>query len=314
MSARRVLSRAIAAAFATLGLAAPLASATFHFVSVREVYPGSAAAPGAEYVELQMWASDQHFVAGHTIRTYDASGALTGTDAFPTDVPRGADQSTLILATPEAEAAFGFAADAPIAPSGRLDPAGGAICWEQIDCVAWGGFAGALPSPAGPPAPAIPDGMALRRTIAPGCPTLLEPGDDRDNSAADLGVVFPSPRPNSVAPSERPCGGSVGAGGGNAGGGGPGPHRHGAPQTTLRAKPPKRSHDRTPTFRFRASEPDAGFECRLDGKRFRPCRSPFTAKRLSPGSHVFSVRARGHDGAADRSPARYAFTVLPKRG
>ncbi len=91
----------------------------------------------------------------------------------------------------------------------QLDPAGGAVCWaETIDCVSWGSFSGSLTSPAGSPATpsGIPDGMALRRTISPGCATLLEPTDDRDNSAADFSPVFPSPRPNSVAPTERACG------------------------------------------------------------------------------------------------------------
>lgn len=311
MSARRASLAATAIALAILTLGASAASATFHLISVREVYPGSAAQPAAEYVELQMWAPDQNFVAGHVVRTYDASGSPTGTDAFPADVSHGANQSTLVLATPEAEASLGFAADAPMAPSGRLDPSGGAVCWEQIDCVAWGSFSGPLPSPTGTPAASIPDGMALRRTIAPGCPTLLEPLDDHDDGAADFAPVFPAPRPNSVVPSERAC--SEGSAGGNAGTTGTAGHGPGAPQTTLRGKPPKRSRDRTPTFRFGASEPGARFECRLDGKRFRPCRSPFTTRRLSPSPHVFSVRARDDSGLVDPSPARCAFEVLAKR-
>ena len=41
--------------------------------------------------------------------------------------------------------------------------AGGAVCWENIDCVSWGSFTGAasLPSPPGTPAAAIPTGSAL---------------------------------------------------------------------------------------------------------------------------------------------------------
>jgi hypothetical protein len=207
------LAIATSAAIAALLLWAPPAPATFHLMSIREVYPGSAAAPAAEYVELQMWAEGQNLVAGHLLRTYDATGSVTGTNSFPADVPRGSNQSTMVLATPEAEAQFGFLADTAITPSGQLDPGGGAVCWEQIDCVAWGNFSGSLPSPAGSPAaPAgIPDGMALRRTIAPGCATLLEPGDDRDSSATDFVPAFPAPRPNAVAPSERPAESAVAA-------------------------------------------------------------------------------------------------------
>jgi hypothetical protein len=47
--------------------------------------------------------------------------------------------------------------------------------------------------------------MALRRSIAAGCPTALEPGDDTDNSAADFAVTTPNPRPNSVTPMETAC-------------------------------------------------------------------------------------------------------------
>lgn len=294
-----------------LAISAPPAAATFHLVQIREVYPGSLASPGAEYVELQAWAEDQNHVAGHLIRTYDAAGTETGTSSFPTDLARGANQVTMVLATPEAEVELGFAADAALPPA-RIDPSGGAVCWETLDCVAWGSFSGSLPSPAGAPAaPAgIPDGMALRRSIAAGCGTLLEPVDDRDNSAADFSPVFPAPRPNPVVPSERACDPIGGEAGGKAGaGGGPAATRD-APATLLRRTPAKRSRDRTPTFRFGADESGASFECRLDGRKFRPCRSPFTAKPVALGHHLFQVRARNRSGLADPSPARYGFLVL----
>jgi hypothetical protein len=307
--ARRILGSALTALL-VLAASAPAASATFHLMSIREVYPGSIANPGSEYVELQMWAEDQNHVGGHVLRTYDASGAVTGIDSFPADVPRGANQATMVLATPAAEAEFGFIADAPMSPPGSLDSAGGAACWESIDCVAWGSFSGSLASPAGTPAAStgIPDGMALRRTIAPGCATLLEPLDDRDNSAADFFPAFPGPRPNSVVPPEHAC--AAAGGGGTAGPSAPG---KGAPETTLLRKPAKRSRDRTPSFRFVADETGASFECRIDGRPFRPCRSPFTSRPLSPGPHTFMVRARDESGQVDPSPAGYRFRVLPRR-
>jgi len=311
----RRLTTAAALALTALAATAPAASATFHLMQIREVYPGSVASPSAEYVELQMWAPDQNHVAGHVLRTYDASGAVTGSDSFLADVPRGADQSTMVLATPEAEAALGFIADASLAPSGRLDPSGGAVCWESIDCISWGDFTGSLPSPAGTPAAAsgIPEGMALRRTIAPGCATLLEPGDDHDNSAADFAPVFPAPRPNSVVPAEHDCVGGTAAAGGGAGPAAPGGHNPaGTPRTRLLGRPPRRSRDRTPTFRFGADEAVNRFECRIDGAPFRRCVSPFTARRLSPGHHIFRVRARDDTEVADPSPVRFGFAVLPR--
>jgi len=300
----RRVPAAVLLALSLLCLHVPAAAATFHLMQVREVYPGSVASPDAEYVELQMWSSGQNHVGGHFLRSYDAAGAVVATSAFPGDVANGANQSTLLLATPEAEAEFGVAADAPLAPAGQLSPAGGAVCWETIDCVAWGNFSGSLPSPAGAPAAAsgIPDGMALRRSIDRGCPTALDIEDD-SNSGSDFEAVFPAPRPNATAPSERLCGASGG------GSGSPVPSGR-SPQTQLRRKPPKRTTDRTPSFRFTAGDASATFQCRLDRKRFRRCRSPFTSRRLSFGPHRFQVRAVDSDGEIDPSPASYRFRVV----
>jgi hypothetical protein len=304
---RRRVAAALGLAALVTGVVAAPASATFHEVSIRELYPGSVAAPDAEYVELQMWSPGQNFVDGHSLKTYAAGGALVKTTVVGADVPRGENQRTILLATPAAEAAFGVDADAAMAPN-QMDPAVGAVCWEALDCVSWGGFSGSLPSPAGSPAApdGIADGMALRRTIAPGCPTELEPTDDSDNSGADLSPVFPSPRPNSVAPSEHAC---ASAGGPQKGSGG----ARRAVQTRLRRRPGHRTRDRTPTFGFGASEPGAGFECKLDRTAFRRCRSPFTAKRLRAGRHTFKVRARDDSGRADPTPARWTFRVVAER-
>jgi hypothetical protein len=305
MRARRIAATTTASVVALLALWASPAFATFHLMKIREVYPGSLTSPGADYVELQMWSSGQNFVGGHTLRTYTAGGVATKT-ILPSDVPNGANQSTIVIATPEAESQFGIVADEPLA--GSLEPGGGAVCWEEIDCVSWGSFSGMTTAPAGSPAaPAgIPDGMALRRKITPGCGTLLEPEDDHNDSATDFEVVFPSPRPNSVAPTEHPC--STGGGGPPGGGGG------GAPQTTLRRKPPRKTADRTPTFRFSSDQSEASFECRLDGKPFRACRSPFTTRKLGFGRHTFRVRATiGSGDLVDATPAAFSFRVVKPR-
>ncbi len=305
MSPRRISVAAASIALVSLALWAPVASATFHLMEIREVYPGSVASANSEYVELQMYAADQNHVGGHVLRTYNATGGLVQSNVFLSDVADGADQSTIVMATPEAEAQFGIVADGALSPSGQLDPAGGAVCWaESIDCVSWGNFSGSLPSPAGSPAASsgIPDGMALRRTIAPGCPTLLEPTDDRDNSAADFSAVFPNPRPNSFTPSEHACGSAES----------PSQSAGVALQTKLGRKPPKKTHDRTLTFRFQSNEESSSFQCKLDRKPYRSCRSPFTTKTLGLGRHTFEVRARDASGNLDPSPASYAFRVIAK--
>jgi hypothetical protein len=300
--------RHLLSALAFLFLLAPApASAEFHLLSIREVFPGDGAQPEAQYVELQAYAPGQQFVAGHFLTFRNASGAVVATESFAKDAGQGPNQFTIVMATTAAETRFGIAADASM-PVNTVGPSGGAICWEAIDCVSWGNFAGALPSPAGrPAAPAgIPAGMALRRTIEPGCATLLEPGDDTNDSAADFTAVFPSPRPNSMMPSESACGPAA------AGQAGQGTRegKAGAPQTHLRRRPPQRSRDRTPTFRFRSAAPGVSFECKLDRRPFRACRSPFTARRLAYGPHSFRVRARDAAGLLDTTPAFDAFRVV----
>jgi hypothetical protein len=289
------------------------ASATFHEVSIREIFPGDSAGAEAEYVELQAYSSGQEFVQGHIVRFYGPAGSETGSKGFVSDVSNGQNNMTLLMATPAAAARFGVTPDETM-PANLVNPGGGAVCWEALDCVSWGNFSKpeVLPSTAGSPAApgGIPDGQAIRRTIAPGCPTLLEEGDDRDNSAIDFATVFPEPRPNSVPPTERTCGG----GGGGGGGGGSGGQKGGAgPGTILKGRPAKRTSDRTPTFRFRSDEEGATFQCKLDGKSYRKCRSPFTTPRLALGPHTFRVRAR-HRGDVDVSPATYRFKVVMRKG
>jgi hypothetical protein len=298
------------------GAVASPAEATFHEMSIREVYP----AGDSSYVELQMWTSGQDRVGGHHLVAYGPTGSVTDDFKFAANVPNGANQSTIVVADtgyPAAFSAFPAAdeADADL----NLASAGGAVCWTEgspPDCVAWGNFSGAgsLLSPTGSPAaPAgVPAGTALRRSIDAGCPTLLEVSDDRDNSAADFSLVAPAPRPNSVAPSERVCARS-GGGGQEQGPGGAGAGQRGAPQTTLRRKPAKTTSDRTPTFRFGADESGSSFQCKLDAKPFKTCRSPFTTKQLKLGHHTFKVRARDSSGKLDPSPASYGFKVVAKK-
>jgi uncharacterized membrane protein YgcG len=301
---------AVAVAVVVGLIAAPAAQATFHLMQIREVYAGSAASPEAKYVELQMYASGQNHVGGHTLRIYNAGGSVTSTTIFGADVANGANQSTILLATPQAKEQFGVEPDIGLSTPAGFIPSGGAACWEELDCVSWGNFSGSLPSPAGSPASpgGIPDGMALQRTIARGCATNLSPADDTGDSAADFSAVAPQPRPNSVAPTEQACASEGGSGSGSGNGGGS--SGGGAPQTTLRRKPPKRTTDRTPTFRFGSDESGSKFECRLDKHRFRACRSPFSAKTLPFGPHHFQVRARDSQDNVDPTPASYGFRVV----
>lgn len=86
-----------------------------------------------------------------------------------------------------------------------------------------------------------------------------------------------------------------------------------APETTIVKGPKARSHKRTAKFKFVSSEAGSTFQCKLDKKPFKPCRSPKKYKRLKPGKHVFQVRAVDAAGNKDKTPAKRRFTVLARR-
>jgi hypothetical protein len=82
-----------------------------------------------------------------------------------------------------------------------------------------------------------------------------------------------------------------------------------APETTIEHGPPHRTRSHLATFTFAADQPGAYFQCRLDGRPFRPCRSP-NQIRVGPGHHVFQVEATV-GVTVDPTPAKFAWTVLP---
>jgi uncharacterized delta-60 repeat protein len=62
-------------------------------------------------------------------------------------------------------------------------------------------------------------------------------------------------------------------------------------------------------FRFRADPDATGFECKLDGGRWRACKSPLRLGGLDAGRHRFKVRAVSDEGQADPTPAKRRFKV-----
>jgi Ca2+-binding RTX toxin-like protein len=80
------------------------------------------------------------------------------------------------------------------------------------------------------------------------------------------------------------------------------------PGALLRVAP---RHRAAVTFRFAASE-RSRFECKLDSRPYRRCRSPLHA-RLAPGRHTFRVFAIDAAGNRDRTPALLHLRVVPRR-
>ena len=82
-----------------------------------------------------------------------------------------------------------------------------------------------------------------------------------------------------------------------------------APQTEIGKRPKNKLKRKKATYAFSSSEDGSSFECRLDGKPFKPCSSPAKLKRLKRGKHSFEVRAIDAAGNVDPTPAKDRFKV-----
>jgi hypothetical protein len=217
MSARTARLAVISAGVLGILLtSAPPALADHHLMSIREWYPGTAATAQDAFLELQMYAPGQNQTNGQDVHVYgpgaDATPDEFTTSAMPVSIPvlNPENQRTVLLgANTNGPANRDYTENLDDAPG--LDPLGGAICFVSnsgfgtIDCVEWGTGnntinAGTPVLPGG-----IPDGQSITRTIAPNCPTLLELGDDTNNSAADFSQTAPTPRGNTDPITETAC-------------------------------------------------------------------------------------------------------------
>ncbi len=293
---RRFVVLLAVTALALLATASP-ALATFHLIKVREVFAGT---NDDSYVELQMFAAGQSLLSGHSMTVYSPTGALVHSSTFSSSLARSANQQTILIGDTRVQETFGVAPDL-VDPALSIAAAGGAACWNAggvpADCVAWGDFSGgvALQTATGTSAgsPASPSGItaekAIRRTIAPGCPTLLEESDDSNDSATDFSEVTPAPRDDASPITETTC--------------------PGVPNTAIDDKPALRSNSATAEFTYEAPTATS-YECRLDAAAFSPCPSlgPQEYTGLADGSHTFQVRGVNVSGP-DPTPASYTWTV-----
>ena len=192
-------SRLAALVLAALAAASP-ALASFHLMKIKEVFPGTADSPNAQYVMIQSYAAGQNFLGSHKIHVYNAAGAeVAGSPfTFPGTVANGPNQMEVLIATAEAASLFSITAD--LSMTAVLPLTGGMVCWDAIDCVAWGSYHGSatLPSPTGTPfnAPVgLVRGQAMQRRldICMGAATL-EACDDTNDSANDFAFATPAPK------------------------------------------------------------------------------------------------------------------------
>lgn len=271
------------------------AFATFHLVSIDEVYPGSVAHPDSGFVELEPYEAGQNFVGNHSVTLYDAGGNLLGTFTFPTDLPgEGANQQTMLVGDSGVSGAFGVTPDL-VDAAFNVPASGGAACWDTLDCVAWGNFHGATVSPVGLPADGagIPDGAALQRRTSGGtCANLLDEADDKNESDSDFVDKPPSPQSYATVPPPASCSP-------------PSP----TPTTTIDSKPPASTNATSASFQFHSTPSGAAFECRLDLGAYAACDSGSIAYPgpLAEGLHSFRVRATNGNGTG--APAAHSWNV-----
>jgi hypothetical protein len=278
---------------APLVLAAPSAQASFHEILIREVFTGGTA--NDSYIVLQAYTGGQNLVSGHAVTAYNAAGSEVGSITFGGSVANGQSQMTILVADTSYASTFPTPTNpAPDASTDKLNlnPAGGAVCWAGLDCVAWGSFSGSISPSPGLPA-VSPAGMALRRTIVRGsCANRLDLGDDTNDSAEDFALQAPHPRSN-ASPIEE--GASCVA-----------PQ---LPVATIDSGPAGFTQTTSAAFTFHSTPASDGFECRLDAGAYAECDTGTISYPgpLASGSHTFRVRAENANGAG--SPDIHQWTV-----
>lgn len=265
-------------------LVAPAADASFHLMKVREVYP----AGDSSYVELQMFSAGEYLVAGHHLVAYNPTGSVANDFTLPSNVsPSSPSNSTILIADSDYASAFPSGPTPDEVNSGlNLSPSAGAVCWTDgspPDCVSWGPFTGPFPthvpalvsgSPASPAG--VTSGMALRRSIAPGCPTFLEVEDDTDSSLTDFSEQTPNPRSNSSPVTEHTCA---------------------APAAMIDGKPKTPTNSTSASFTYHSTPAEAEFECKRDSGAFESCDAGGVEyTNLADGGHTFQVRAKNSEG------------------
>ncbi len=260
------------------------AQASFHLVKIREVYP----AGDASYVVLQMYSPGEYLVAGHHLVAYNEDGSVANDFPLPNNVSSSSpNNATILIADSDYPSAFpsGPAAD-DVNTGLNLPTSAGAVCWvdgSPPDCVSWGSFTGPFPphtpslvagTPASPSGVAA--GKALRRSIAPGCSTLLEAADDSDSSATDFSEQNPNPRSNASPVTESTCT---------------------LPATTIDSKPKTPINSDSASFTYHSTPAGASFECKLDSASFQACQANgIEYTDLSDATHTFQVRATNGNG------------------
>lgn len=81
------------------------------------------------------------------------------------------------------------------------------------------------------------------------------------------------------------------------------------PNTKIKSGPSGTTDKEKATFRFASTEAGSTFQCKLDRKPWRSCKSPKTYRNLNEGKHTFKVKAKDQAGNVDPTPAKRTWRV-----
>ena len=82
-----------------------------------------------------------------------------------------------------------------------------------------------------------------------------------------------------------------------------------APTVTIDSAPDDPTNETTGVFEFSSADNTATFQCKLDGRKFKKCKSPLVLRDLDPGKHKLRIRAT--DAVGNVSPTVvYGWKVL----
>lgn len=81
------------------------------------------------------------------------------------------------------------------------------------------------------------------------------------------------------------------------------------PNTRILRGPSRVTFDRLAKFHFNSTEAQSTFQCKVDKRAWRGCRSPYKRRVSAGAKHLFKVRAIDRFGNVDPTPARFGWRV-----
>jgi len=197
---RAAIALAVGVALAAPAAVTPPAEASFHFMKIEEIDTGHNGDTSQQFVDLQMYQSNQNVVGGQKLRVYAAGGGAQDC-TIPSDVPDGTNQTHILIAA--SDPIHSVVPDF-VMPQ-ILEGPGGAVCFANVDCVSWGSFSGATLDPAGTPITGDFSSSTDSMHRSTGENATLEDADDTDDSAADFTAAAPAPQNNSGSATQMSC-------------------------------------------------------------------------------------------------------------